>query len=138
MTLMETKRTRSSFAIYWVLVFILTTHVGVSAASARDTAAVRRRENLALGRPYTMVPQPCYRLCTDPGDRKQLTDGQYTKGYLWGDKMTVGWHYAPPVAITIDLGGDVPIRGVSFNSAARRTGPRQSPAETRDRTSARR
>ncbi|MCL5097056.1 MAG: hypothetical protein M1608_05920, partial [Candidatus Omnitrophica bacterium] len=47
--------------------------------------------NLALGKPYTLEPAPNYPYCTDPGDRTQLTDGQYVKGYFWTQKGTVGW-----------------------------------------------
>lgn len=74
--------------------------------------------NLALHRPYTLEPAPSYALCSDDGDRTQLTDGLYTEGYFWTQKSTVGWQNAKPVRITLDLGSDLPIAGVSFSTAA--------------------
>ena len=85
---------------------------------AAQTAVARPGENLALGKPYTLNPAPDYAHCTDPGDATQLTDGQYTSGYFWTQKGTVGWNNANPAIITIDLGKAEPIRGVSFNMAA--------------------
>ncbi len=38
--------------------------------------------NLALNRPYRLDPAPNYKLCTDAGDRTQLTDGRYVQGYF--------------------------------------------------------
>jgi len=75
-------------------------------------------ENLARGKPYTLQPPPGYSYCTEPGDREQLTDGQYTAGYFWTQKTTVGWSRARPVVVTMDLGDDYPIRGLSYNTAA--------------------
>jgi len=75
-------------------------------------------ENLARGKPYTLQPTPGYPLCTDLGDSTQLTDGQYTVGYFWTQKSTVGWVRMQDLMVTLDLGADVPIRGLSFNSAA--------------------
>lgn len=73
-------------------------------------------ENIALHKPYTM-PRPSYGLCSDPDDKTQLTDGVYTEGHFWTRKTTVGWG-GQPVFITIDLGQDLPIKGLSFNTAA--------------------
>ena len=39
--------------------------------------------NIALHKPYTMDPLPTYGDCADAADRTQLTDGEYTRGYLW-------------------------------------------------------
>ncbi len=75
-------------------------------------------ENLARGKPYTLRPTPGYPHCTDPGDTLQLTDGQYTTGYFWTQKSTVGWVRMEDLVITLDLGADSPIRGLSFNTAA--------------------
>jgi len=74
-------------------------------------------ENIALGKPYTYT-RGNYRYCTDPGDKTQLTDGVYTKGYFWTQKTTVGWSNGRPGYISIDLGKDEPIKGVSFSTAA--------------------
>ncbi len=88
------------------------------AALAADAKDVISDENLARGKNYTLQPRPSYALCTDPADKTQLTDGQYTVGYFWTQKTTVGWSRARPVVITVDLGADLPIRGVSFSTAA--------------------
>ena len=77
----------------------------------------RPGENLARGKPYTMG-KPNYHYCTEPGDKTQLTDGVYTQGYFWTQKATVGWSGGAPQFVTIDLGADQPIRGVSWSTAA--------------------
>lgn len=82
----------------------------------------RPGENIALGKPYTLDPRPNYALCSDPGDKTQLTDGVYTTGYFWTQKSTVGWQSVGGVTITVDLGAVQPIRGASFNTAAGRAG----------------
>jgi hypothetical protein len=82
----------------------------------------RPGENIALGKQYKMDPRPTYSHCTDTDDKIQLTDGQYSKGYFWTQKSTVGWQSAGSVTITIDLGSVQPIRGVSFNAAAGNAG----------------
>ncbi len=72
--------------------------------------------NLALHKPYTMDPPPTYGDCRDAGDKTQLTDGIYTEGHFWTRMSTVGWG-TQNVLITLDLGQDQPIKGVSFNTA---------------------
>ncbi len=72
------------------------------------------RENIALGKPYTLSPPPSYQYCTDPGDEVQLTDGEYTVGYFWTQASTVGWYlYSPQVLV--DLGSVQPIDGIVIN-----------------------
>lgn len=73
--------------------------------------------NLALNKTYTMDPAPGYALCKDAGDATQLTDGEYTQGHFWTRPTTVGWG-SRMVFITIDLGRDEPIKGISYNAAA--------------------
>ncbi|MEA3400148.1 MAG: hypothetical protein U9R79_02775 [Armatimonadota bacterium] len=75
-------------------------------------------ENVALGVSYTMAPPPSYGYCTDEGDAVQLTDGEYTEGHFWTRPTTVGWSGVSPKYVTIDLGQDRPIRGMSFGTAA--------------------
>ncbi|NLC55349.1 MAG: discoidin domain-containing protein [Armatimonadetes bacterium] len=75
-------------------------------------------ENLARGCPVTFSATPNYPYSTDPDDPKQLTDGEYSAGYFWVQKSTVGWSHTSPVLITIDLGQVQPIAGVSYNTAA--------------------
>lgn len=76
--------------------------------------------NIALHRPYELSVEPNHSSCTDPGDKTQLTDGvKVEKGVMWEDPRCVGWNYIhKPVSITIDLGEDQPIGGISFRSAA--------------------
>ncbi len=76
------------------------------------------RINLALHKKVKLHPRPNYRLCTDPQDRVQLTDGVYTQGYFWTRKSTVGWRQALCVIITVDLGKVEPIAGASYSTAA--------------------
>jgi hypothetical protein len=80
--------------------------------------------NVALHKPYKLTPVPRYRHCTDPGDKTQLTDGEYSKGYFWTQKGTVGWNQVAPVICTIDLGKVEPICGVSWSTAAGAAGVR--------------
>jgi hypothetical protein len=74
--------------------------------------------NIALGKPYTLSPAPNYSHSTDPDDKTQLTDGEYSIGYFWTQKSTVGWSNAPYADITVDLGQVYPIKGCSYNTAA--------------------
>ncbi len=74
--------------------------------------------NIALGRPYTLEPAARYPYSTDEGDATQLTDGAFTVGYFWTQPSTVGWIRAQRADVTIDLGEDRPIAGVSVNSGA--------------------
>ncbi len=83
-------------------------------------------ENVALNRPYTLEPAPNYELCTDRGDKLQLTDGRYASDKtIWIDKRTIGWALKSGMAeMTIDLGRVQHIRGVTFNTAAGKSGVR--------------
>ncbi len=83
-----------------------------------DDAGVVTYENLARDKRYSLFPPPGYSHSTDPGDRTQVTDGQYTVGYFWTQKSTIGWSRVRVITITLDLGEDYPIRGLSFNTAA--------------------
>lgn len=74
--------------------------------------------NVALHKPYEFDARPNYRLCTDPDDSTQLTDGVYTQGYFWVQKTTVGWQHHTPALITVDLGKIEPIAGASYSTAA--------------------
>lgn len=75
-------------------------------------------ENIALNAPYTFNYSPDFNYCTDADDVTQLTDGQYVEGYFWTQPGTVGWRGKGYVIITVDLGADKPISGVSFSTAA--------------------
>ncbi len=74
--------------------------------------------NLALHRPYTLDPAPNYGDCSLDPQHTILTDGEYTKGYFWVQKTTVGWVHQRPVAITVDLGQVQPIAGAAYHTAA--------------------
>jgi len=75
-------------------------------------------KNIALGKTYTFNKKSEYKYCADEGDARQLTDGQYSVGYFWVQKSTVGWRHGSPVIITFDLGQVEPVAGVSFSTAA--------------------
>jgi hypothetical protein len=75
-------------------------------------------DNLALSKSYRLFPAPNYRLCTDPGDAQQLTDGQTTDRYFWTQTGTVGWQSVAFATVTVDLEEIQPIRGVSLTTAA--------------------
>jgi hypothetical protein len=74
--------------------------------------------NIAKDKPYSFEKKPNYRWCTDAGDIKQLTDGEYTKGYFWEMPSTVGWNIVNPVIIQLDLKSVTPISGISYSTAA--------------------
>ena len=91
-------------------------------ASLHAGAAAGAAENIALGKPYTFSVPPNYKLCTDAGDKTDLTDGKYTKGYFWTQKSTVGWSLGwcgiGERSVTVDLGKDEPIAGFSWSLGA--------------------
>ncbi len=91
---------------------------GLAVGSTANAAAPQPGENIAVGKKYTMNQVPNYKLSKDDGDVTQLTDGKYSKGYFWTSKTTVGWQKTVPVVITIDLGADMPISGISLSTAA--------------------
>ena len=75
--------------------------------------------NIGLGKTYRWSAKPGYRHCTDPGDSRQLTDGEYVPGCDWTKKGTVGWsRVGRPLLLTIDLGKVQPIAGISYSTAA--------------------
>ncbi len=100
--------------------------ISIDAAAATATVIApfkTDKENIALHKPYTCITNARrYGLCTDPGDKVQLTDGIYTKGYFWTQKSTVGWTTKSAVEIRIDLGSIQPICGFSYNLAGGRAG----------------
>jgi len=87
-------------------------------AAEADSTLPDLGENIALGKPYTTTPAPRYGDTVDDGDVTQLTDSEYSEGYFWTQLTTVGWSGVSMKFITIDLGADLPIRGLSFNTAA--------------------
>ena len=91
-------------------------------AKAKIAPFVPKGENVALKKPYTFSTPPSYALCRDPGDRTQLTDGEYTKGYFWTQKSTVGWNSRNVFTVTIDLGETFPISGFSYSTAFGKAG----------------
>jgi hypothetical protein len=88
--------------------------------AAVDAQAADLPQNLALGRPYTLSPAPNYGLCTDAGDKVQLTDGKHAGPEMfWGQPAAVGWAASNPVQIIVDLGAVESIGGVAFSTASR-------------------
>ncbi len=97
----------------FLLVFLFSAAV-FAAGAGRAEGPV----NIALGAACMFSPAPNYSYCTDADDVKQLTDGQYVRGYFWTQPGTVGWYGCGQVIITLDLGADKPISGLSFSTAA--------------------
>ncbi len=92
----------------------------LSPEQAKELSALRstiKSENLALNKRYTLDPAPGYHHTKDPDDLAYLTDGQYTTGYFWTQKTTVGWVRVPHVTITIDLENHHSIGGIALNTA---------------------
>lgn len=98
-----------------------------AAAPAKETGPPRRPTaplpgvNLALGRAYTMSETPNYKLCADPDDVRQLTDGVHAQGWFWTDMATVGWNSKKRIVVSIDLGSVQPIGTIAFETAGNRT-----------------
>jgi hypothetical protein len=94
--------------------------VGVVILPTLPAAAASAGRDLALGRSYAMSPAPNYALCTDEGDKAQLTDGHYAApDTFWGQPPSVGWASSNPVRVIIDLGAIQPIDSVIFSTASR-------------------
>lgn len=87
-------------------------------AATADVPFVAPGPNLALHKPYTLSPAPNYGLSSNDPNHTLLTDGDYTVGYFWTQKTTVGWSGANPVIITLDLGKVEPIAGMAYDTAA--------------------
>ena len=93
-----------------------------AAAKVKIAPFVPKGENVAIKKPYTLSAPPNYALCRDSGDKIQLTDGEYTKGYFWSQKSTVGWNNRNVLSVTIDLGETFPISGFSYSTAFGKAG----------------
>lgn len=102
--------------------FVVLAAVLAVSGSAALVSADQPRDNMALGKAYTLWPQPNYAGCTDPDDRIQLTDGKSTEAYFWTQQGTVGWTRPAYSLITVDLGKTEPIGGVAFTTAAGKAG----------------
>jgi hypothetical protein len=102
------------------LLIALLASAGLTATVATEPGKgeIPHGKNVALGAKYELSPAPNYALCTDPGDLTQLTDGKTTSDYFWTQQGTVGWTGASYAAVTVDLGREQPISGVSFHTAA--------------------
>jgi len=101
------------FSLY-LLMSALSFYPAASAQTVQSSQDTPQRENIALGKEYSLSPPPNYQYCTDADDAIQLTDGIYTKGYFWTQKSTVGWYLYSP-QITVDLGKPEPIDGIMIH-----------------------
>jgi len=75
------------------------------------------QKDLALNKPYTLSTAPNYKNTAGPEDKSALTDGNFTNGFFWNNKATVGWQQVGKVAIEMDLG-----RSQEFNTVTINTG----------------
>ena len=89
-----------------------------------------RGDRLALGRPVRFRPQPGYRLTTDVGDPRQLTDGRlavrpgHGNDAIWFSQRAVGWwQFDGVVEILIDLGEPRPVGRVVVRTVGGRPQP---------------
>ena len=101
-----------------VMVSVLVVAGGVFAGSAFAG-------NIALGKPYTLVPEPnwaCGGVSGDFGDYSQLTDGKYVpeEKNIWDDVRGVGWKRRGKVDIVIDLSRVEPIAAVTLSAGCGR------------------
>ncbi len=72
-----------------------------------DWDALMTGENLALGAPAELQPEPTYAPTQDQDDAAQLTDGALSTRddqHIWHDRTVVGWAYQEHVRVTLDLG----------------------------------
>jgi len=94
-------------------------YLGLIAVLFSAAACATAAENLALGRPYTLSPEPDYPYCKDDGDLTDLTDA-VTDNCNWVKKTTVGWGLVGSklIEIEIDLGQVCAIEAVSFATVA--------------------
>lgn len=78
------------------------------------------KDNLVLGRSYTLSRKPSYSHCSDPAyDPKKLTDGNFSKAYpIWFDKRNTLGFSAGNVEILFDLETVKTIGKVFFHTAA--------------------
>lgn len=80
-------------------------------------------KNVALGKKYTLSPQPDYRFSTGSSDGTDLTDGKTIaeNKSLWTEQGTVGWtSKRGAIYVTIDLESATEIRGAAFSTCAGR------------------
>jgi hypothetical protein len=105
------------FKIKFCLVFLvgLLSLIGTSNLCFSET-------NVALGKPYTVSPNPNYRFSAPASDRTSLTDGKYSvrPQRFWTQQTTVGWQKSGPVEILIDLGNIFLIKSIVLSTARRK------------------
>ena len=121
------KQHKTPKVLFAALAACAISYLFASSAKAQQPGA-----NIALGKTVTYNAAPNYYAATmDRSATGQLTDGKYvgTKSAdgidhqsFWTQNGTVGWQYVNPVFITVDLGSEQPISGVSFSTAGGRAG----------------
>ncbi|MBN1553763.1 MAG: hypothetical protein JXA11_03390, partial [Phycisphaerae bacterium] len=97
-------------------VFSLVLALCLSAATAAGPRNDPKNRNLALGKPYKILPTPNYGL-TQKGDtdEKDLTDGKVSgKDKIWFDSRAVGIQRHCNALIRLDLGKTEPIDEVNI------------------------
>ena len=108
---------------------------GCLAALLGGPAQGAETPNLALKRPYTLVPETNYALCTDEGDATQLTDGELLGDQqLWIQTACVGWKLPldGEAEAIIDLGAVHAIDAIRFRTSCAPTADVYLPAARSD------
>ncbi len=111
-------RYRPVFGHAVLIALLASARLAATVAMEPGKQEIRHGKNVALGATYELSPAPNYPLCTDLGDLTQLTDGKTTSDYFWTQRGTVGWTGVSYATVTVDLGVEQPISGVSFHTAA--------------------
>lgn len=107
-----------AYVVTLVIVAIVASSNPLSAFDQNRKDGNPRPVNIALGKQYLLSKKPSYPLCTDDGDKTDLTDGKLTEKGFWTQKSTVGWqHPRDTITITVDLGQVEPIKGAAMRSA---------------------
>lgn len=110
--------------------FILTVTIGVVPAGQAHQVSLETNAypNLAAEAELTMNPKPNYgpptypSTCNDPGDKKQLSDGEKAAAH-YADLRSVGWMDSPQVILDYDLGALKKIGTLGVNIGAGDSGP---------------
>ena len=109
--------------VTWIYVVTALAAAHVGAAPAQHGPAIvpsfaQRRNNIALGKPYTYNTAPFYRLTHNDTDLTDLTDGSLShrrNQKIWFDRKACAWQGDSVVCIRLDLGAVEPIEEAAIS-----------------------